>query len=158
MEKITESQAVRSVIDSIKENAIQGCRTLNLYLENYDVIHTLFIENLDETGRSYYIVYWLIDLRILCIAEVDAVDGTVLSFTPFTHPGSEHYHNFMKAEEIIHDRFHEDEFLSSSLVWKPCQESTSSLFPFRRVITREHTYFMSITGDIYQELTPVTEG
>lgn len=154
-EKITELQAIRSVIDGIKENEIQGCKTLYQFLENQKMSHAMFIENLEDPGKSYFLVYWMVNDRILCIAEVDAVKGTILSFTPFTHPGAEHYHNFMKAEEIVHDKFHEDEIIESSLVWRPCLESSSSLFPFRRVRTKEHTYFMSISGDFYSELTPV---
>ena len=117
--------------------------------------HAMFIENLEDPEKSYFLVYWMVNGRILCIAEVDAIQGTILSFTPFTHPGAEHYHNFMKAEEIIHDKFNEDEIIESSLVWRPCLESSSSLFPFRRVRTKDHTYFMSTSGDFYSELTPV---
>ncbi|MGA3014294.1 MAG: hypothetical protein ABSD71_09700 [Bacteroidales bacterium] len=154
-ERITELQAIRSVTEGVKENEIQVSKTLNQFLENREMSHAMFIENLEDPEKSYFLVYWMVNDRILCIAEVDAVQGIILSFTPFTHPGAEHYHNFMKAEEIVHDKFHEDEIIESSLVWRPCLESSSSLFPFRRVRTKEHTYFMSISGDFYSELTPV---
>jgi hypothetical protein len=157
MEQISHTQAIDAVIRAVKEPGLEGCRVLNKYLENRDMIHAMFIEHLEDAARSYYIVYWLINGRILCIAEVNARTGTVLSFTPFTHPGSEHYHNFLKAEEIIHDRFPEEQFLESSLVWQCCMESTSSIFPFRRIRTREHTYFMSLSGELYSVLTPLLE-
>jgi hypothetical protein len=155
MYKISASQAIREVINGIREDGLEGCQILNMYLDHEEMSHAMFVENLADPDHSYYLVYWLINNRILCIAEVDATEGKVLSFTPFTHPGTEHYHNFMKAEQIVHEKFHEDEFIESHLVWRPCRESRSSLFPFRRVITKEHTYFVSISGDVYSELTPV---
>ncbi|MCX6245928.1 MAG: hypothetical protein NTU98_14635 [Bacteroidetes bacterium] len=157
MYRISASQAIREVISEIRENGLEGCGTLKMYLENEEMIHAMFIENLADPNHSYYLVYWLINKRILCIAEVDATEGKVISFTPFTHPGTEHYHNFLKAEEIVHEKFHEDEFIGSSLVWMPCRESTSSLFPFRRVVTKEHTYFVTMSGEVYSELTPVVQ-
>ena len=127
MEWISSNDAIKTAINAVKEDGVADCCPLKKYLDNESLIHAIFIKHLDDAEKSYYIIYWLVNDKILCIGEVLAEDGTLLSFTPFTHPGTEHYHNFMNDEEMIRTRFHEDEFTESELVWKPCSESTSSI-------------------------------
>jgi len=154
METITREQAIRAAINAIEEFDLPHPCALQRCLENMDLIHCLFIHRLDDPSASYYILYWLMDDKMICIAEVDASGGNLLSFTPFTHPGTEHYHEADKFEEIIRIRYPDEEITDSDLVWKPCQESNSSIYPFRRVSTNKNTYFISMFGDLYTELTP----
>ncbi|MCX6286005.1 MAG: hypothetical protein NTY96_02690 [Bacteroidetes bacterium] len=155
METITREQAIKAAINSIEESDFPHPCTLQRCLENVDLIHCLFIHRLDDPGASYYILYWLINDKMICIAEVDAFNGNILSFTPFTHPATEHYHDTEKFEEMIRIRYPDEVVADSDLVWKPCNESNSSINPFRRVNTDKRTYFISMFGEIYTELTPV---
>ena len=93
--------------------------------------------------------------KMICIAEVDASSGNILSFTPFTHPGTEHYHDVDKFEEIIRIRYPNEEITDSDLVWRPCKESNSSLYPFQRVNTVKNSYFITMFGEVYTELAPL---
>jgi len=93
--------------------------------------------------------------KMICIAEVDASSGNILSFTPFTHPGTEHYHDVDKFEEIIRIRYPNEEITDSDLVWRPCKESNSSFYPFQRVNTVKNSYFITMFGEVYTELTPL---
>ena len=154
METITKEQAIKSAIDAIEEFDIPHPCSLQRCLENVDLVHCMFIHRLDEPEASYYILYWLLNDKMICIAEVDASSGEILSFTPFTHPGTEHFHNSDKFDEIIKTRYPDEEIADSDLVWRPCKESDSSIYPFRRVRTNKNTYFISMFGDVHTELTP----
>ncbi|MEI6683959.1 MAG: hypothetical protein WCO44_15110 [Bacteroidota bacterium] len=155
MELISRDQAILYTIAAIEETDIPHPCSLQKCLENVDLIHCLLVSRLDEEGSSYYILYWLLNGKMICVAEVDAHSGEVLSFTPFTHPGAEHYHDVEKFAEIIRTRFPDEAILSSDLVWRPCRESNSSLYPFRRVVTGKSTYYVSMFGEVYTELTPL---
>jgi len=155
METITREQAIRAAVNSIEEFDLPHPCTLQRCLENVDLVHCLFIHRLDDPGASYYILYWLMNGKMICIAEVDAYGGNLLSFTPFTHPSAEHYHDVGKFEEIIRIRYPDEEITDSDLVWKPCKESNSSIYPFRRVNTTKNSYFINMFGEVYTELTPV---
>jgi hypothetical protein len=155
MERITKEQSIKSAIDAIEESGLPHPCSLQRCLDNADLVHCLFIHRLDDPGASYYILYWLLNNKMICVAEVDAFSGNTLSFTPFTHPAAEHYHDADKFEEMIRTRYPDEEITDSDLVWRPCRESNSSIYPFRRVNTSKNTYFISMFGDVYTELSPV---
>ncbi len=155
METITREQAIKSVIDAIEEFDLPHPCTLQRCLENVELVHCMFIRRLDDPGTSYYILYWLMNDKMICIAEVDAFSGKTLSFTPFTHPAAEHYHDADKFDEMIRIRYPDEEITDSDLVWKPCKESNSSIYPFRRVNTNKNTYYISMFGNVYTELSSV---
>ena len=155
METITREQAIRSAINAIEEFDLPHPCSLQRCLENVDLIHCLFVHRLDDPEACYYILYWLVNNKMVCIAEVDASAGNLLSFTPFTYPATEHYHDSDKFEDMIRIRYPGEEITDSDLVWRPCKESNSSIYPFRRVNTNKNIYFISMFGDVYTELTPV---
>ena len=157
IEMISREQAIKAAINAVEESGLPHPCSLQRCLENMDLVHCLFIHRLDDPGSSYYILYWLLNNKMICIAEVEACSGKVLSFTPFTHPATEHYHDTDKFEEIIRIRYPDEEITDSDLVWKPCRESNSSIYPFRRVSTDKNTYFISMFGDVYTELSPVAQ-
>jgi hypothetical protein len=153
MEPITREQAVKSAIEAIEEFDIPHPCSLQNCLENTDLVHCIFIHRLDDQEASYYILYWLLNEKMICVAEVDALSGNILSFTPFTHPGTEHYHDSEKFVDLIRNRYPDEDLVKSDMVWQPCRESNSSLYPFLRVITNKNTYFVSMFGIIHTELT-----
>jgi hypothetical protein len=157
MEILSKEQAIRAAIEMIEESGAPHPCTLQKCLDNPELVHCLFIQHLEDPGASYYILYWLLNGKMICVAEVDAYRGLVLSFTPFTHPAAEHYHDTDKFEEMIRTRYPDEEITGSELVWKPCKESNSSIYPFRRVRTNKNIYFISMFGEIYAGLTPVMQ-
>ena len=155
METITRKEAVIAAINSIEEFDLPHPCTLQRCLENVDLAHCLLIHRLDDPGASYYILYWLLNDKMICVAEVDAFNGSLLSFTPFTHPATEHYHDVDKFEDIIRTRYPEEKITGSEMVWRPCKESNSSIYPFRRVNTEKNSYYINMFGEVYTSLTPV---
>ena len=156
MEIITREQAIRAAINSIEESELPHPCALQKCLENLDLIHCLFIKRLDDPLAAYYILYWLLNDKMICIAEVDASSGDILSFTPFTYPGTEHYHDMEKFKDMVRTRYPDEDVADSDLVWRPCNESKSSIYPFCRISTNINTYFISMFGNIYTELTPAS--
>jgi len=156
METLSRQQAIKATIDAIEE---------------FDIPHPYSLPALPwEHGPDPLPVYspagWSRCILLYSLLAPRWQDGGVLlkrmpstgtffPLTPFTHPPAEHYHDVDKFEELIHIRYPDEVIAESDLVWKPCKESSSSIYPFRRVTTSKNTYFISMFGEIYNELTAV---
>jgi len=118
----------------------------------------LLVKRLDAPGLSYYLVPERSPAGIAAIAQVDASTGSLQSVARLPQPVPQMIISPRQAAEAASDSIGRRLTGAPELVWQPCRESSSPLRPFYRVRAAEHDLFVSIDGQVYEELTPFGKG
>jgi len=118
----------------------------------------LLVERLDKPGVAYYLVPWMIETRTAIAVQVDALTGVNLGITLFS---KETPAPFLKPEDAlarVAREFPGRELGKPKLVWQPCRESTSPVYPFFEVRLDSRNVYVRMDGSIFQKLTPLGLG
>lgn len=113
----------------------------------------LLVERLDN-GQYYYLIPFTQEGKVILVVEMDAEAGSLLNLTQIPPGGIYPLLTISEAQDIAQRKFPHYRFLQSRLIWTPCRESASSLYPFYEVPYTEGRLYVSMTGHIFPQLTP----
>jgi hypothetical protein len=118
----------------------------------------LLVERVDKREQAYYLIPWLITEGVVFVAEVDAASGVMLGATTFSKPAPSPFLTIDEAFDIVGRKFPQRATGESRLVWRPCRESTSPMYPFYQIPFDKGFLYVNMEGSIFTELTPLDLG
>lgn len=118
----------------------------------------LLVERLDRHEQAYYLIPWLVTEGVVFIAEVDATSGIMLGATTFPKPAPSPFLTTEEAFDIVGLKFPQHAIGEPRLVWRPCRESTSPIYPFYQIPFDKGVLYVNMEGSIFTELTPLNLG
>jgi hypothetical protein len=127
-------------------------------LEGAEPTTATLVERLDKPGVAYYLVLWDIGVRHAIIVQVDALTGVTLEFILLTKDTSLPFLEDKEAAEYITDIFPGRAISKLRLVWEPCQESTSPMYPLFEVQVNGIIVYVRMDGFVHHRLTPLGFG
>jgi hypothetical protein len=155
---ISPREAIKAAIDGIKTYDLERNQLIAIAMRSGSVNDPLLIKRLDLPEQAYYLVPWSKGERISLIVEVDAVSGLMRSATPIPELAIHHFLSQEEALEAVSRKFPGSTFGKPQMVWRPCRESSSPLYPFYEIPFDNATLFVDMKETIFTSLTPFEMG
>jgi hypothetical protein len=155
---ISPHDAINAVLHSIRAHNLD---------ENIDIANAirfghpetpLLVMRQDIPGQAYYLIQWVIEGGTVLIAQVDALTGLMESVTPIPKAVSHPFISPDEAINIAYKNFKKCICSKAHLIWRPCRESTSPLYPFYELTCDDTTIYIDMNGYIFTKLTPLELG
>lgn len=143
------------------QKAVDAARTMQKKIkyffsdlpELHQAMEPLLVERLDN-GQKYYIVPFAFENNITLVAEIDAEDASLHSLTQIPRGGSYPLLTSREALNLAHSYFPEYNLGNPRLIWTPCRETASTLYPFYQIAHSGGSLYISMSGHVYSDLSP----
>lgn len=116
------------------------------------------VERLDQPGIAYFLVPWLVDGGEVGLIKLEAESGRLLGFSTYSKPGKGKLLSLPESEALVRRQYPGQNVRSQRLVWQPCRQSTSPYLPFAEVVIDDRFVFVTMDGEVLEELTPLGFG
>lgn len=155
---ISPEGAINAAATGLAEYRLNTDPTVGSILMNGRAGRPLLVERLDKPRSAYFLIPWMIQRKVALLVEVDALSGELLSASALAEPTSELIMSEDDALEAANRAFPEYTFGSPRLVWRPCQESTTSTRPFFQIPYQRGVVYVSMDGSVLRELSDLGLG
>jgi hypothetical protein len=165
---LSGDEAQQQASDGLNAHGLLGNFRYNAEFAGSAPVAPLLVKRLDRADSFYYIVPWRKADTTGLVVLVDARTGELLQCAVRTDPGDDIFGDLLSRESAADvvvgkrvDRARDSGVISlrpqataqsPTLVWKPCRESLSPLYPFHLFTSGSDQVYVRIDGEVFTEL------